>query len=150
MDKLIIDGGNPLSGSVEISGAKNAVLPIMALALLVDGKSKLHRVPDLRDTRTFIKLLNLLGANSEFENHSLTIDASNITSLEAPYDLVKTMRASFYVMGPLLARFGEARVSLPGGCAWGPRPVDYHLQGFEKLGAEVVLEDGYITARAKS
>ena len=149
MDKLIIDGGKPLSGSVEISGAKNAVLPIMALALLVDGKSKLHRVPDLRDTRTFIKLLNLLGANSEFENHSLTIDASNITSLEAPYDLVKTMRASFYVMGPLLARFGEARVSLPGGCAWGPRPVDYHLKGFEKLGAEVILEDGYITARAK-
>ena len=127
MDKLIIDGGNPLSGSVEISGAKNAVLPIMALALLVDGKSKLHRAPDLRDTRTFIKLLNLLGANSEFENHSLTIDASNITSLEAPYDLVKTMRASFYVMGPLLARFGEARVSLPGGCAWGPRPVDFKI-----------------------
>ena len=149
MDKLIIDGGNPLSGSVEISGAKNAVLPIMALALLVDGQSKLHQVPDLRDTRTFIKLLNLLGANSEFENHSLTIDASNITSLEAPYDLVKTMRASFYVMGPLLARFGEARVSLPGGCAWGPRPVDYHLKGFKKLGAEVILEDGYITARAK-
>jgi len=149
VDKLIIDGGNPLSGSVEISGAKNAVLPIMALALLVDGKSKLHRAPDLRDTRTFIKLLNLLGANSEFENHSLTIDASNITSLEAPYDLVKTMRASFYVMGPLLARFGEARVSLPGGCAWGPRPVDYHLKGFEKLGAEVILEDGYIIARAK-
>lgn len=149
MDKLIIDGGRPLSGSVEISGAKNAVLPIMALALLVDGKSKLHRVPDLRDTRTFIKLLNLLGANSEFENNSLAIDASNITSLEAPYDLVKTMRASFYVMGPLLARFGEARVSLPGGCAWGPRPVDYHLKGFEKLGAEVILEDGYITARAK-
>ena len=149
MDKIIIDGGKPLSGSVEISGAKNAVLPIMALALLVDGKSKLHRVPYLRDTRTFIKLLNLLGANSEFENNSLVIDASNITSLEAPYDLVKTMRASFYVMGPLLARFGEARVSLPGGCAWGPRPVDYHLKGFEKLGAEVILEDGYITARAK-
>ena len=149
MDKLIIDGGKPLSGSVEISGAKNAVLPIMALALLVDGKSKLHRVPDLRDTRTFIKLLNLLGANSEFENNSLAIDASNITSLEAPYDLVKTMRASFYVMGPLLARFGEARVSLPGGCAWGPRPVDYHLKGFEKLGAKVILKDGYITARAK-
>ena len=99
MDKLIIDGGKPLSGSVEISGAKNAVLPIMALSLLVDGESILHRVPDLRDTQTFIKLLNLLGANSSFENHSLTIDGSNITSLEAPYDLVKTMRASFYVMG---------------------------------------------------
>ena len=149
MDKLIIDGGKPLSGSVEISGAKNAVLPIMALSLLVDGESILHRVPDLRDTQTFIKLLNLLGANSSFENHSLTIDGSNITSLEAPYDLVKTMRASFYVMGPLLGRFGEARVSLPGGCAWGPRPVDYHLKGFEKMGAEVILEDGYIIARAK-
>ena len=148
MDKLIIDGGKPLSGSVEISGAKNAVLPIMALSLLADGESILHRVPDLRDTQTFIKLLNLLGANSSFENHSLTIDGSNITSLEAPYDLVKTMRASFYVMGPLLGRFGEARVSLPGGCAWGPRPVDYHLKGFEKMGAEVILEDGYIIARA--
>ena len=149
MDKLIIDGGKPLSGSVEISGAKNSVLPIMALSLLADGESILHRVPDLRDTQTFLKLLNLLGANSSFENHSLTIDGSNITSLEAPYDLVKTMRASFYVMGPLLGRFGEARVSLPGGCAWGPRPVDYHLKGFEKMGAEVILEDGYIIARAK-
>ncbi len=106
MDKLVIDGGNPLSGSIEISGAKNSVLPIMALSLLVDGKSKLQRVPDLRDTRTFLKLLNLLGATSDFDNHSLTIDASNITSLEAPYDLVKTMGASFFVMGPLLAVFG--------------------------------------------
>jgi len=149
VDKLVIDGGNPLSGSIEISGAKNAVLPIMALSLLVDGKSKLQRVPDLRDTRTFLKLLNLLGATSNFDNHSLTIDASNITSLEAPYDLVKTMRASFYVMGPLLARFGEARVSLPGGCAWGPRPVDYHLKGFEKLGAKIILKDGYIIARCE-
>ena len=110
MDKLVIEGGRPLSGSVEISGAKNAVLPIMALSLLSDGKSILHRVPDLRDTRTFIRLLKMLGAKSHFENHSLTIDGSNITSFEAPYDLVKTMRASFYVMGPLLGRFGEASI----------------------------------------
>ena len=149
MDKLVIEGGNPLTGSVEISGAKNAVLPIMALSLLSDGKSILHRVPDLRDTRTFIRLLNMLGAKSDFKDHSLIIDGSDITSLEAPYDLVKTMRASFYVMGPLLGRFGEARVSLPGGCAWGPRPVDYHLRGFEKLGAKITLKDGYIMAKAK-
>ena len=149
MDKLVIDGGRPLNGTVEISGAKNAVLPIMALSLLSDGKSILHRVPDLRDTRTFIRLLNMLGASSHFEDHSLTIDGSDITSFEAPYDLVKTMRASFYVMGPLLGRFGEARVSLPGGCAWGPRPVDYHLRGFEKLGAKITLKDGYIMAKAK-
>jgi len=149
VDKLVIEGGNPLTGSVEISGAKNAVLPIMALSLLSDGKSILHRVPDLRDTRTFIRLLNMLGAKSDFKDHSLIIDGSDITSLEAPYDLVKTMRASFYVMGPLLGRFGEARVSLPGGCAWGPRPVDYHLRGFEKLGAKITLKDGYIMAKAK-
>ena len=139
----------PLSGSVEINGAKNAVLPIMAAALLADGKTTLNRVPGLSDTRTMIRLLEMLGAKTDFQDRQLTIDASNITSLEAPYDLVKTMRASFYVMGPLLARFGEARVSLPGGCAWGPRPVDYHLKGFERLGAEVILEDGYIIARAK-
>ena len=149
MDKLVINGGKPLSGSVEINGAKNAVLPIMAAALLADGKTTLNRVPGLSDTRTMIRLLEMLGAKADFQDRQLTIDASNITSLEAPYDLVKTMRASFYVMGPLLARFGEARVSLPGGCAWGPRPVDYHLKGFERLGAEVILEDGYIIARAK-
>ena len=149
MDKLVVHGGNPLSGSVDISGAKNAILPMMAAALLVDGKTELNRVPDLRDTRTFLRLLDMLGAGSTFAKNKLTIDASNITSLEAPYDLVKTMRASIYVMGPLLARFGEARVSLPGGCAWGPRPVDYHLKGFEALGAEVILESGYILARAK-
>lgn len=149
MDKLVVHGGKPLSGSIDISGAKNAILPMMAATLLVDGKTELNRVPDLRDTRTFLRLLEMLGAGSTFEKDKLTIDASNITSLEAPYDLVKTMRASFYVMGPLLARFGEARVSLPGGCAWGPRPVDYHLKGFEALGAEVILESGYILARAK-
>jgi UDP-N-acetylglucosamine 1-carboxyvinyltransferase len=149
VDKFIINGGASLSGEVEISGAKNAVLPIMAAVLLANGKSTLNNVPDLRDTRTMVRLLNMVGAKTDLNESSLTIDASTVDSLEAPYDLVKTMRASFYVMGPLLARFGEARVSLPGGCAWGPRPVDYHLKGFEKLGAKIILEDGYIIARAK-
>ena len=115
MDKLVINGGKPLSGTVKISGAKNAVLPIMASSLLADGLTEIKNVPNLRDTRTFVDLLDILGAQCSFNSPSLSIDASNITSLEAPYDLVKTMRASFYVMGPLLARFGEAKVSLPGG-----------------------------------
>ena len=149
MDKLVVNGAKELSGSVEISGAKNAVLPLMAATLLTEGEHTINRVPDLKDTRTFLNLLEMLGAKSIYNNGDLLTDSSNINSIEAPYDLVKTMRASFYVMGPLLGRFGEARVSLPGGCAWGPRPVDYHLKGFEKLGAEIILEKGYIIARAK-
>lgn len=149
MDKLVVNGAKELSGSVEISGAKNAVLPLMAATLLTEGEHTINRVPDLKDTRTFLNLLEMLGAKSTYNNGDLLVDSSNIKSIEAPYDLVKTMRASFYVMGPLLGRFGEARVSLPGGCAWGPRPVDYHLKGFEKLGAEIILEKGYIIARAK-
>ena len=149
MDKLVVNGAKELSGSVEISGAKNAVLPLMAATLLTEGEHTINRVPDLKDTRTFLNLLEMLGAKSTHNNGDLVVDSSNINSTEAPYDLVKTMRASFYVMGPLLSRFGEARVSLPGGCAWGPRPVDYHLKGFEKLGAEIILEKGYIIARAK-
>ena len=147
MDKLVIRGGNPLQGDVKISGAKNAVLPIMASSLLVDGITVIRNVPDLRDTKTFIKLLEILGAKCVLDGSTLSVDASDISSLEAPYDLVKTMRASFYVMGPLLGRFGETKVSLPGGCAWGPRPVDYHLKGFEKLGASIDLNQGYILAR---
>ena len=149
MDKLVVNGAKELSGSVEISGAKNAVLPLMAATLLTEGEHSINRVPDLKDTRTFLNLLEMLGAKSTYNNGDLLVDSSTINSVEAPYDLVKTMRASFYVMGPLLGRFGEARVSLPGGCAWGPRPVDYHLKGFEKLGAEIILEKGYIIARAK-
>ena len=149
MDKLVVNGAKELSGSVEISGAKNAVLPLMAATLLTEGEHTINRVPDLKDTRTFLNLLEMLGAKSTHNNGDLVVDSSNINSTEAPYDLVKTMRASFYVMGPLLGRFGEARVSLPGGCAWGPRPVDYHLKGFEKLGAEIILEKGYIIAQAK-
>ena len=150
MDKLVINGGNELKGKVKISGAKNAVLPIMASSLLAEGITTIKNVPNLKDTRTFIELLSILGAKCNFEDSNLTIDATQITSLEAPYDLVKTMRASFYVMGPLLGRFGETKVSLPGGCAWGPRPVDYHLKGFEELGANIDLNQGYILARAEN
>ena len=149
MDKFIVNGGNQISGKVDISGAKNAVLPLMTAALLIDGKTTINSVPDLRDTRTMMRLLEIIGAEVSFKANSISINASKISNLEAPYDLVKTMRASFYVLGPLLARFGEVRVSLPGGCAWGPRPVDFHLKGLEKLGAKINLESGYILAKAK-
>ena len=150
VDKLVVNGGKELKGKVKISGAKNAVLPIMASSLLATGVTTIKNVPNLRDTRTFIELLTILGAKCNFEDSTLTIDATNIISLEAPYDLVKTMRASFYVMGPLLGRYGETKVSLPGGCAWGPRPVDYHLKGFEALGAKIELNQGYILARSEN
>ena len=149
MDKIIIHGGKPLKGEVTLSGAKNAVLPIMAASLLVGGTTHISRVPNLRDTRTMIKLLELVGAKTHLKGNDLWIDSEHVDTPVAPYDLVKTMRASFYVLGPLLARFGETKVSLPGGCAWGPRPVDYHLRGLELLGAEVTLEEGYIHAKAK-
>ena len=149
MDKIFIEGQKTLSGSVQISGAKNAVLPIMTAALMAEGTSVVTRVPDLRDTRTMIRLMEIVGATCSFENGRLVIDGSTVNNPEAPYDLVKTMRASFYVLGPLLARFGVVKVSLPGGCAWGPRPVDFHLKGLEKLGAKITLESGYIIAEAK-
>ena len=149
MDKILIEGQKLLSGSVMISGAKNAVLPIMTAALMAEGKSVITRVPDLRDTRTMIRLMEIVGANCSFNDGRLEIDGSTVNNPEAPYDLVKTMRASFYVLGPLLARFGVVKVSLPGGCAWGPRPVDFHLKGLEKLGAKITLESGYIIAEAK-
>ena len=149
MDKIIIRGNNPLNGTINISGAKNAVLPVMAATLLAPGKYTIHKVPDLRDTRTMMKLLNIIGATTTYEGGSLVIDSSLANNPEAPYDLVKTMRASFYVLGPLISRFGRVNVSLPGGCAWGPRPVDYHLKGLEKLGAKLNLKGGNILAEAK-
>ena len=149
MDRIIINGQKLLSGSVKISGAKNAVLPIMASTLMVEGKCTISRVPDLKDTRTMIALMEIIGAKCSFENNVLNIDSSTVNNPEAPYDLVKTMRASFYVLGPLIARFGRVKVSLPGGCAWGPRPVDYHLKGLEELGAKITLKSGYILAEAK-
>jgi len=148
MDRLVVKGGRPLSGTVEISGAKNAVLPLMTAALMVNGETTLKRVPNLKDTRTMIRLLEIIGAGVSLESGEMKIDGSTVNNLEAPYDLVKTMRASFYVLGPLLARFGKVKVSLPGGCAWGPRPVDFHLKGLEKLGAKITLEGGYILAEA--
>ncbi len=147
MDKLRITGGRPLEGDVTISGAKNAALPIMAATLLVPGVHRLRNVPRLRDTQTFAKVLELLGAKVSFDENLFTIDTHDVKSVEAPYELVKTMRASIYVLGPLLARFGQARVSLPGGCAWGPRPVNLHLAGLQAMGAKLDIEHGYIVGR---
>jgi UDP-N-acetylglucosamine 1-carboxyvinyltransferase len=147
LDKLRISGGVPLEGEVAISGAKNAALPIMAATLLAPGVHRLRNVPRLRDTQTFARVLELLGAKMSFEGNLLTIDTHAVKSVEAPYELVKTMRASIYVLGPLLARFGQARVSLPGGCAWGPRPVNLHLAGLQAMGAKLDIEHGYIVGR---
>ena len=149
MAKIIINGGKTLSGEVKISGAKNAVLPIMSATLMCPGKFTIHNVPDLRDTRTMMQLLEITGAKTSFNNGSVTIDSTGVNNPEAPYELVKTMRASFYVLGPLISRFGKVQVSLPGGCAWGPRPVDYHLKGLKRLGAKIDLEGGNILAEAK-
>ena len=147
MDKLLITGGRPLEGTVRISGAKNAALPVMAATLLAPGVHRLRNVPRLRDTQTFARVLELLGAKVAFEGNLLTIDTQGVNSVEAPYELVKTMRASIYVLGPLLARFGQARVSLPGGCAWGPRPVNLHIAGLQAMGAALDIEHGYIVGR---
>lgn len=144
MDALIIRGGRRLSGRVEVSGAKNAALPVMAATLLAPGVHTLRNVPLLSDTRTMARVLEQLGARVEFRGKVCKIDTSGVASVEAPYDLVRTMRASIYVLGPLLARFGAARVSLPGGCAWGPRPVNLHLDGLKAMGADLEIDHGYI------
>ena len=150
MDKLLIRGGVPLSGEVRISGAKNAALPIMCASLLSAAPLRLANVPHLRDVTTLLNLLGGMGvAVSLDEKLGLELDAGRLHTPLAPYDLVKTMRASILVLGPLLARCGEARVSLPGGCAIGQRPVDLHIKGLQAMGAEVSVEHGYIIARAK-
>ena len=145
MDALVIHGGRRLSGRVAISGAKNAALPVMAATLLMPGVHRLRNVPQLLDTHTFAKVLEVLGAKVRFDKNECVIDTTNADKVEAPYDLVRTMRASIYVLGPLLARHGAARVSLPGGCAWGPRPVNLHLQGLAALGAQLDIDHGYIS-----
>jgi UDP-N-acetylglucosamine 1-carboxyvinyltransferase len=152
VDIYRIKGGRKLSGSVDISGAKNAALPIIVASLLADGEYILKNIPDLKDIRTILKVIEYLGAETDFnpEKNLLTIKVKNIRNEEVPYELVKTMRASVYVMGPLLARTGEASVSMPGGCAIGERPVDIHLSGFEAMGAEINLDHGYIKATAKA
>jgi UDP-N-acetylglucosamine 1-carboxyvinyltransferase len=147
MDALVIQGGRRLSGRVVISGAKNAALPVMAATLLAKGVHTLRNVPDLLDTRTFGRVLEVLGAKVTFKGDLCTIDTTGVNSVEAPYELVKTMRASIYVLGPLLARLGGAKVSLPGGCAWGPRPVNLHLTGLAAMGANLDIEHGYIVGR---
>jgi len=153
MDSIRIRGGRPLHGDVEISGAKNAALPLMIAALLTSEPVTLLRVPALADIATLSKLLSELGVTlttpkNGNNGRSLTLNAANVTSTVAPYELVRRMRASVLVLGPLLARFGEATVSLPGGCAIGTRPVDIHLAGLERMGARIALEDGYIRAEA--
>ena len=150
MDKLLITGGPRLEGEVRASGAKNAALPIMAATLLADGVCAISNVPHLRDITTTMELLGRLGVQLTVdERMGIQADARHITSVEAPYELVKTMRASILVLGPLLARFGEADVSLPGGCAIGARPVNIHLEGLRAMGAEIRVENGYVQARAK-
>jgi len=149
MENFRVVPSGPLDGEVRISGAKNAVLPVMAAALLAEGKSVITNVPYLKDVKTMSDVLRVVGARVEGGDHTLHIDSTNVHHLEAPYELVKTMRASIYVLGPLLARYGRARVSMPGGCAWGPRPVDLHIKGMEALGAEVEVTHGYIEARCE-
>jgi UDP-N-acetylglucosamine 1-carboxyvinyltransferase len=150
MENFVIEGGVPLRGTVRISGAKNAALPIMMGSLLADGESTFRNVPDLHDITTLGSLLGHMGCGvrRDGDRHVVTIDASTVSDTEAPYEHVKKMRASVLVLGPLLARFRRTRVSLPGGCAIGARPVDQHLKGLEKLGAEIELSGGYIEARA--
>jgi UDP-N-acetylglucosamine 1-carboxyvinyltransferase len=148
MDKFVIRGGKKLNGTVSVSGAKNSSLALMPATLLNSGLNRIDNTPEVNDIFTMIKLLKQLGVESEFQNHSLQLNTSQITSQVAPYEHVKKMRASVYVLGPLLSRFGYAKVSMPGGCAWGPRPINLHLEAMKRLGAEISLEEGYIIARA--
>tara|TARA_B100000035_G_scaffold95843_1_gene81308 strand:+ start:334 stop:1599 length:1266 start_codon:yes stop_codon:yes gene_type:complete len=146
LDKLLIDGGYPLNGEVNISGAKNAALPILISSLLSDQNLSLQNVPNLNDIQTCLELLGALGVKVKQQKSNIQLDATNVNNFDAPYDLVKTMRASILVLGPLLAKHGEAKVSLPGGCAIGSRPVDIHIKGLELMGAKIVIDKGYISA----
>ncbi len=147
MEKFIINGSAKLSGSIDVSGAKNAILPIMAACMLAKGKSTLTNVPALFDLKTMSHLLRIIGARVDHNDDVMTIDAEHCSFFEAPYELVSKMRASFYVMGPLIARFGQAHVSFPGGCAIGTRPVDLHLLAFEEMGVDISLSNGYVNAK---
>jgi UDP-N-acetylglucosamine 1-carboxyvinyltransferase len=149
MQKLTIQGGTRLNGEVRISGAKNAALPILCASLLSSDSLQLDNVPDLNDINTMCKLLQQMGVAIEASGRQMVLSAAHIDKLEAPYDMVKTMRAAILVLGPLLARFGEASVSLPGGCAIGSRPVDLHIKGLQAMGADIHIEHGYIHAQAK-
>ena len=149
MDRFVINGGKQLEGTVSVSGSKNATLPIaIAAAILADGVSVIHNVPNLRDVETLCGVLETLGATTKYKNAALYIKPINRIAYEAPYDLVRKMRASIYVLGPLVARLGKAKVAFPGGCSIGPRPIDLHLKGLECLGARIIIEGGYITTEA--
>ena len=156
MKKLVIEGGNRLNGLLHISGAKNASLPILMASILINGKSKVFNVPSVADITTTIELLTYLGASLEINNDEIDgkkafiVDAKNINTVEAPYEIVSKMRASFWVLGSLLGRFGEAKVSLPGGCAIGPRPCDIYIDALEKMNVDIRIENGYVLANAKS
>jgi UDP-N-acetylglucosamine 1-carboxyvinyltransferase len=149
MDKIIISGGQPLYGEIRISGAKNAVLPIITACIIEPDEYILTNVPNLRDTRTMASLIEMIGGKVIFENGKMIIDTNGCNTPVAPYELVKTMRASFYVLGPFMARYQYAEVSLPGGCAWGPRPVDFHLKALEAMGATIDLEQGNLISKGK-
>ena len=149
MDNLIINGGNKISGKISISGSKNAVLPIMTATIISPGIYILKNVPELRDTYTMKRLLEMIGAKIKFKNNIMEINTESCDNPVASYDVVKTMRASFYVLGPFMSRFNHAQVSLPGGCAWGPRPINFHLDALEQLGAKVSLKNGNIIAKGK-
>ncbi len=148
MDKFVIKGPTPLKGEIAISGSKNAALPLMAASILGEGPSTLSLIPKLRDIYTFNNVIRVTGTKVEFieDENQLVIDPTHLSHTEAPYDLVRKMRASFYMLGALVGRMGRARVSLPGGCAWGPRPVDLHLKGMEAMGINIELEEGYVVA----
>jgi len=146
VDKFIIDGPTPLRGSIAVSGSKNAALPLMAAAILGDSPTTIRLIPKLKDIYTFNNVIRVTGTSVQFyeKNNTIIIDSQNLGFAEAPYELVRKMRASFYMLGALMGKTGEAKVSLPGGCAWGPRPVDLHLRGLEAMGAEIKLESGYV------
>jgi UDP-N-acetylglucosamine 1-carboxyvinyltransferase len=149
VDKFIIHGGKKLNGTVVISGAKNASLALMPATILASGSYKLHNTPNLRDVASMSRLLQTMGVTITRKGSTLHVNTFRVNKFEAPYEHVKKMRASIYVLGPLLARYGEAKVSMPGGCAWGPRPVNLHIEGMKKLGASIELDRGYIVAKAK-
>jgi len=151
MDQMKIRGGRTLRGDIEVGGAKNAALPILVSSIVADGPVSFERIPDLMDIRTLNKILANLGMKVEFDRKAnrVSLDSRTIHQFEAPYELVKTMRASVFVLGPLVARYGKAKVSLPGGCAIGARPINFHLTGLEKLGAKITLEEGYVIAESK-
>ncbi len=150
MDKFVIHGGKSLNGEVEVSGAKNSVLALMPAVLLNNGINEIENVPEVNDIFTMMKLLQHLGIEASFEDHKLILNSTSITSQDAPYEHVKKMRASVYVLGPLLTKYGYSKVSLPGGCAWGPRPINLHLEAMKKFGASIELEEGYIIAKSQN